>query len=541
LLLLLLMRSSYLRQKKLRWALALLMVAGPPSALAPAAFAQRSLPDLGDSATAAVSPAAERRLGDSIARDIRKDPDWLDDPTLDDYIQGMFQTLLATARASGEVSAGIDDRFAWQPMLIADRTVNAFALPGGYFGFHAGLISITQSRDELASVVAHEITHVTQRHIARMIGQSGNQTLVAIAGAVLGALAARSNPQAAGGLLMGSQALAIQQQLNFSRDMEREADRIGYGVLVQSGFAPQAMGQMFERLQAASRLSDSGAFPYLRSHPLNTERLADAQTRARQDAAVNRDVPTLAHAQMVGRALVYTDTSLQARQARVVTARTALADGAGVPGSRQTPFSRMALLYAGAASAVLLKDWAAADALLDGMRAAVTREPMAQRQWGQLLVERLVAEGRPEQARQALAVLSALPEVPSGLLAQPRRAETLLRAEAQWLAGQRDASLQTLQLRVAEQTGDSRAWQMLAKAWDGSAQPLRAVRAQAEARFAEGDLAGALDRLQAGRRLMSTSAAMATGADFIEASIIDARAREVERLIAEEARADRLR
>ncbi len=205
------MRSSYLRQKKLRWALALLMVAGPPSALAPAVFAQRSLPDLGDSATAAVSPAAERRLGDSIARDIRKDPDWLDDPTLDDYIQGMFQTLLATARASGEVSAGIDDRFAWQPMLIADRTVNAFALPGGYFGFHAGLISITQSRDELASVVAHEITHVTQRHIARMIGQSGNQTLVAIAGAVLGALAARSNPQAAGGLLMGSQALAIQQ------------------------------------------------------------------------------------------------------------------------------------------------------------------------------------------------------------------------------------------------------------------------------------------------------------------------------------------
>ncbi len=244
---------------------------------------------------------------------------------------------------------------------------------------------------------------------------------------------------------------------------------------------------------------------------------------------------------MAGRALVYTDTSLQARQARVVTARTALADGAGAPASRQTPFSRMALLYAGAASAVLLKDWAAADALLDGMRAAVTREPMAQRQWGQLLVERLVAEGRPEQARQALAVLSALPEVPSGLLAQPRRAETLLRAEAQWLVGQRDASLQTLQLRVAEQTGDSRAWQMLAKAWDGSAQPLRAVRAQAEARFAEGDLAGALDRLQAGRRLMSTSAAMATGADFIEASIIDARAREVERLIAEEARADRLR
>lgn len=512
-----------------------------PSTLSPSAFAQRSLPDLGDSATSAVSPAAERRLGDAIARDIRKDPDWLDDPTLDDYIQGMFRTLLATARASGEVSASIDDRFAWQPMLIADRTVNAFALPGGYFGFHAGLISITQSRDELASVVAHEITHVTQRHIARMIGQSGNQTLVAIAGAVLGALAARSNPQAAGGLLMGGQALALQQQLNFSRDMEREADRIGYGVLVQSGFAPQAMGQMFERLQAASRLSDSGAFPYLRSHPLNTERLADAQTRARQDASTNRDVPTLAHAQMAGRALVYTDTSLQARQARVATARTALADGAAASGGRQTPFSRMALLYAGAASAVLLKDWAAADALLEGMRVAATREPMAQRQWAQLLAERWVAEGRVEQARQALAVLDALPEVPAGLLAQPRRAETLLRAEAQWLAGQRDASLQTLQLRVADQPGDSRAWQMLARAWDASAQPLRAVRAQAEARFAEGDLPGALDRLQAGRRLMPTANAMASGADFIEASIIDARAREVERLIAEEARAERLR
>lgn len=504
-----------------------------PSALGPSAFAQRSLPDLGDAATSTVTPAAERRLGDSIAREIRRDPDWLDDPTLDDYVLGIFQSLLSTARLAGEVSAGIDERFAWKPMLVADRTVNAFALPGGYFGFHAGLITITQSRDELASVVAHEITHVTQRHIARMIGQSSNQTLLAIAGAVLGALAARSNPQAAGGLLMGGQALALQQQLNFSRDMEREADRLGYGILVQTGFAPEAMGQMFERLQSASRLSDSGNFPYLRSHPLNTERMADAQARARNDSGSTRDAATLAHAQMAGRAAVYTDSSIQARQARVVAASAVLTDGAR---SRATAprTARMSLLYAGAASAILLKDWLSADRFIDAMRAEAATEPMASRQLAQLQAERLIADGR---GGAALALLDAMPRVPAGLLFQPSRAEALLRAEALWLNGAQDASVQALQSRLADKPDDSRAWQMLARAWDAQGQSVRAVRAQAEARFAEGDLTGALDRLQAARRLVGVGG----GADFIEASIVDARAREVERLIAEEARADRLR
>lgn len=126
------------------------------------ARAQGGLPTLGDGSD--LTSSEERRLGDRIIRELYRDPDYIDDPVIGEYVQGIWQPLMAAARARGELSPELDERFAWEVLLGRDRTVNAFALPGGYLGLHLGLIGVVGTRDELASVMAHELSHVTQRH-----------------------------------------------------------------------------------------------------------------------------------------------------------------------------------------------------------------------------------------------------------------------------------------------------------------------------------------------------------------------------------------
>src|SRR5690606_7669256 len=239
--------------------------------------ATQNLPSLGDGEGLTVS--AERRLGDRIARSIYRDPDYLDDPVLVDYLQQLWLPLLAAAKQRGEVPQELAERMAWELMISRDRRVNAFALPGGYLGVNLGLLAATERPEELASVLAHELSHVSQRHIASLMSNEQRMAPWMIAAMVLGALAAGSNPQAAGAAIAGGTAVAAQQSLNFSRDMEREADRIGFGVLTGAGFDGQGFVSMFDKLQQASRLNDDGSFPYLRSHPLTGERIADMQGR----------------------------------------------------------------------------------------------------------------------------------------------------------------------------------------------------------------------------------------------------------------------
>ena len=293
----------------------LLLAAALASALPPAAMAQTvpaapnqpnaaiRLPSLGDVVSEDLSLGAERRLGEQVMAELRRDPDYLDDPLLLDYVQSLWQPLLAVARKRGDIGADTDTQFAWEPFLVRDRGVNAFALPGGFVGVYLGLIAMTASRDELASVLAHELSHVTQRHIARSITNASRQSLVGMAALLLGVLAtSRSgNGDATQAVIVGSQAAIAQGQLNFSRDMEREADRIGWGVYSSAGFAPIGVAAMFEKLEYAARLNDNGAFPYLRSHPLTVERIGEA--RSRVDAAAG--APSAAQAPLdhqIGRA-----------------------------------------------------------------------------------------------------------------------------------------------------------------------------------------------------------------------------------------------
>jgi predicted Zn-dependent protease len=240
--------------------------------LAPRAFAQ-SLPDLGGPGDAALSPHFERRIGESIVREIRqRDAAYIDDPELADYLGNLGARLT-------QVMAGT--RYDFEFFALRDASVNAFALPGGFVGVHTGLINAADTESELASVLAHEVAHVTQRHIARMFGQQQQMQMpmmVAIAAAIL---LGRSRPDLAGGAAAAVQAGAVQNQLNYSRDFEREADRVGLQALGGAGFDVRAMALFFEKMQRSTRVSDDNTLPgYLRTHPVTFERIADAQNKA---------------------------------------------------------------------------------------------------------------------------------------------------------------------------------------------------------------------------------------------------------------------
>jgi predicted Zn-dependent protease len=238
---------------------------------------QTKLPQLGDTAREDLSPLMERKLGEQIMHDIRRDRDFLDDAPIAEYLNNFGASLLAVLpEARGET--GADYEF----FAVRDGMLNAFALPGGFIGFHSGLLIAAQSESELASVMSHEIGHVSQRHIARQIGNQKQDALIPIAAMILAGLAAKASPDAAMGVMMGGQGLAIQRQLDFSRDAEREADRVGFQIMNAAGLDTSGMVAFFGRLQTASRNYSDLMPAYLRSHPLTTERIADIQARIKE-------------------------------------------------------------------------------------------------------------------------------------------------------------------------------------------------------------------------------------------------------------------
>jgi len=269
-----------------------------PPDLAPAvpqlemANVQTSLPDLGDESFALVSPAQERKLGEMVARQIRGSGGYLDDPEVNDYLNELGHRLVA---------ARPDSPWDFEFSAMADPVVNAFAVPGGFVFVNVGLILMTQTESELASVLAHEITHVTQHHYVRNLSAQKNAVILQIA-AMLVAIAAATKGGSQGGQVASAamataQGMAIQSQLNYTRQNEYEADRIGFQRLYAAGYDTTAMAAMFQRLLKQSRFSDGNAPGYLRTHPVTTERIADAQARAEQEPY--RQVPDTLDFQMV--------------------------------------------------------------------------------------------------------------------------------------------------------------------------------------------------------------------------------------------------
>jgi len=489
------------------WAQSAARSSGSPG---PAAM---NLPSLGDGEGLTVS--AERRLGDRIARSIYQDPDYLDDPMLGDYLQQLWQPLLAAAKQRGEVTPELAERMAWELMISRDRRVNAFALPGGYLGVNLGLLAVTERPEELASVLAHELSHVSQRHIARLMSNEQRMAPWMIAAMVLGALAAGSNPQAASAAIAGGSAVAAQQSLNFSRDMEREADRIGFGVATGAGFDGQGFVSMFDKLQQASRLNDDGSFPYLRSHPLTGERIADMQGRL-PSAGVGATMGPRADAQPRSMGLPSaTLHALASARARVLAERNSTRWSSWVETAR-APSARPPDLYAGALSAQRLGQHERAAELAQRLRSAVAGSD-ARGMADALSLELLLSPGAP--ANPAL-----LAELRDAALSAGSRGPLMLGAQAAIASGEAARAASRLQAWVVERPRDALAWQLLSRAHQAQGQTLRAVRADAEARAAHFDWDGALERLKAAQALPPAQ----RNADPMELAIVDSRRRDVE-------------
>ena len=183
------------------------------------------LPELGDISQATLTPYQERQLGLQIMRQIRGDPSYLDDPEIASYLSNLGHKLIANSD-----EASIDQTFEF--FAVQDSSINAFALPGGFMGFNSGLIIAAQSESELAAVMSHEIAHVTQKHLARMIAEQKYDWVKSIASLAVAILAARSSAQASQAILVASQASIIQSKLDFTRKHEKEADRIGLNILL---------------------------------------------------------------------------------------------------------------------------------------------------------------------------------------------------------------------------------------------------------------------------------------------------------------------
>ncbi len=444
------------------------------------------LPDLGELSRETLSPVAERRLGEEVMRDIRwRDPAYIDDPELEAYVNEIGHRLVAFSQ---------DAQQSFQFFVIRDPTLNAFALPGGFVGLHSGLILAARSESELAGVLAHEIAHVTQHHIARLIGGQSQASLVTIAAMLLAVLAARSNPQAGQAAVAAGAAFSIQSQINYTRDFEREADRIGFQTLERSGYDVSGMATFFERLQKVGRLYENNAPAYLHTHPLTVERIADMENRSR--ARRYKQVPDSLGFLMVRAKL----------RAQLGTPAEAVADFAEQ--LRRKSFPNEGVMRYGYALALFrARDYAAAEAEIEKLRALKLSSPMVETLSAELRLARSDTEGallgyRKSRERfphdQAL-----LYGLAATLIGANRSREAL-----ELVSGQ-------LELRPS----DARLWSLQGKAYAALGKRLQQHRSQAEVYVLQGTLAAAIEQLEIGRR--------AADADFYVSSELDARLRDL--------------
>jgi predicted Zn-dependent protease len=234
------------------------------------ADSSNQLPELGDASQTVLSARDEEKIANQILKQVAVSQDVFDDAEVTDYLQALGKRL-------GASSPDKQQKFYF--FVLQDRSINAFAMPGGVIGVHTGLFISSNSESELASVLGHEIGHVTQHHLARMLASQKYDMFKNIAATALALLVMRSNPQAGMGAMTAASAAGIQRQIDYTREHEREADRVGLTILQDAGFDVRAMPAFFNTLQRATRFSDGNVPSYLRTHPMTTERIADLGNR----------------------------------------------------------------------------------------------------------------------------------------------------------------------------------------------------------------------------------------------------------------------
>ncbi|MGQ5523804.1 M48 family metalloprotease [Chitinimonas sp. PSY-7] len=444
------------------------------------------LPDLGDSSVANLPPHEEKRISEMTIRELRRSGEVLDDVEIADYLNRIGYKL---------VSASNENRIQFRFFPLLAPSINAWAVPGGVIGVNSGLLVLSQHESELAAVLAHEIAHVTQHHYARMVESqkgSGFMTLGAMALAILAASRGGSGdaPIAA---VAASQGYQTQRYLDFSRDFEREADRVGMQTLQNAGFDVRAMPAFFDRMQKFYRNVDDGAFAFLRTHPVTSERISDSEARVVQQS-YKQWVDSL-------------DYLLVREKTRARQMGTPAVDYYAGTTSQKKYASEAAQQYG---YAVALLQAGRFDAAWD--RLALARKALPA---GHAMLDSLAGNIRLEQGQyaEAAAIFSAgLERYPSAIALQYGELDVLLRqnkpAEVIALA----------EAGLTYRNSDAGLYKRLAEAHQRLNQTGPAHRAQAEYYALMDEPTAAIEQLQIARR---------AGGDFYQMSSIEARIREL--------------
>ena len=452
------------------------------------------LPELGDVSGSDLSAVAERRLGESIMRDIRlREPTYLDDPEVESYLNDIGHRLATHAEEIGG---------SYRFFAINDNSINAFAMFGGFIGVNTGLILSSQTESEMAAVLAHEVAHVSQRHLARQVAKGKQTSIASVLAIALAVIAARSNADVIGATLAASEAASIQSQLAYTRDFEREADRAGLELLEKADFDPHGMPQFFDRLHRATRIYDSNVPIYMRSHPMTLDRMSDMENRTVRIPF--KQVPSSLDFHLV-------KAKLLAMQ--------------GTPGEasermdelvRERKFvSEVAARYGYALALQRSDRFSEAEAELGAAIKLGGASPM---------ILRLAAELKGQQGnwKSALRLYDeALHRFPGASALRYAYPDAMLQS------GEGEAARRFLADMVQQYPGDPKLIGLLAKTYAALGRLAGQHRAQAELYLLNGQITPAVEQLQLAQRVK--------GLDFYEQSAIDARLRELKVLQAEDA------
>jgi len=469
-----------------------------PAGVVPARAQVPDLPSLGDASSEDLSPQNERRLGEAIMRQARRDPAFMTDPDTTDYLNALGYKLVAASPARY-----MDFEF----FAVKDPMLNAFALPGGFIGVHSGLIVGAATESELASVLAHEIGHVEQRHIARMLAKQRDGTLIAIGALLLALLAARSGSSSSGdaaqAAVAAGQAAAVQQQLNFSREAEREADRVGYQTLVAAGFDPAGMASFFARMQQGTRVYESAAPEYLRTHPMTVERMSDIQNRVRE-SKVRARPDSLDFHLVRARLRLLQDDSNQALRDSALYFRTQIESGST---------SSIASAYYGLALAQLaLNDFAPAlESAKKARRSSQAPSPMLDKLLAQ--AQFFAARNEAERTEAIRLAREATNRYPLSRLTVLNYVDLLQRNE------QNEEAIAFLRDQLALPRSEPKLFELMARSYERLGRRTQQYLATAELYLLRGSVPAAIDQLQQARR--------ANDADFYTMSEVDARLRQL--------------
>lgn len=449
------------------------------------------LPDLGDSSAEALSPQDEQRIADQIMREVSVSDQVVQDPEVADYVQSMGYKLVAV---------GPDKRQQFQFFVVRANSINAFAMPGGVIGIHTGLIVAAGSESEVASVMGHEIAHVTQRHLARAMARQKQDSIITLAAMALALLASQGSPQLAGGAIQAVGASSIQKQLDYTREHEREADRVGLQIMEAAGYDVRAAPVFFETLQRGSRFLEGSAPSFLRTHPLTSERISDVRGRADQ----------MPYKQVVSSPeFHYVRAKLLAAVGSVKQAEDLFRSNI-----EEKRYSDEASQHYGLAQVLLRKsDTSGASTQLAWLRKNAAPHPMIETLAADIEMARRNVEGA---ARQYQAALTRYPD---------NRA--LIYGYANYLLSTRqsDKLIKFVQEKQPQFPNDPYLYEVLSKAYTAKGKNMLRHQAQGEAYYLRFNLEAAIEQMQL--------AAKAADGDFYQQSIVEARLRQLRQKLSE--------